>query len=296
MSFVELGIVDTHCHMWQLELARHTWLTPEFKHLFRTFEPEDLADASDQVGISMCVLIEAGKTADENRAMERMAASSELIGAIVPFVNLERPDLEEGLDYWQQNPRFRGVRMGFEGNPDPDVLARPAVVEGLRTLARRGLVFEFLVRAHHLKHIRDIYEHIPELKGVIEHMAKPDVAAGSDGAEWYLQMKALARDTNVTCKLSLSPRVEQIDELLANPGEGWPVECIKPYVHFLLEHYGSGRLMWGSDWPVALLMSDYEGTYQAMREAIGPLDSDDEVRLFRTTAMQFYGIAPSRSR
>ncbi|MCG2766826.1 MAG: hypothetical protein L6435_00365, partial [Anaerolineae bacterium] len=63
MSLTEPVIVDTHCHMWQLELARHTWLTPEFNSLFRTFEPEDLANASDQVGISMCVLIEAGKTA-----------------------------------------------------------------------------------------------------------------------------------------------------------------------------------------------------------------------------------------
>lgn len=290
MGSTKLEIIDTHCHMWQLELARQTWLTPAFMPLFRTFKPEDLSQASQRVGVGGCVLIEAGTTAEENREMERMAASSEFVAAMTPYADLEGPKLEEQLNYWQQNPKFRGVRARFEGHPDPDVLARPSIVQGLRILAGRGLIFEFLVRVHHLKHIRDIYQHIPELKGVIEHMAKPDMVQRSDSAEWHQEIKALAQDTGVTCKLSLSPRAEQIDELLANPGQGWPVELIKPYVHFLMEHFGFDRLMWGSDWPVALLVSDYEGTFQAMRDAIGPMDPGDELRLFRTTAMRFYGI------
>jgi len=289
-ELTELGIVDTHCHMWRLELARQTGLTPELKPLFRTFEPKDLTEASRQVGVRMCVLIEAGTTAEENRTIEQMAASSELIAAIAPYVNLESLKLEDELDYWQQNPKFRGVRARFEGHPDPDILARPSIVEGLCRIAQRGLVFEFLVRSGHLKDILKVYERTPELKGVIEHMAKPDVVEGSDSAEWHQHMKALARNINVTCKLSLSPRVEQIGELLANLGKGWLVESIKPYVQFLLEHYGCDRLMWGSDWPVALLVSDYTGTYRAMREAIGPLAPADELRLFRKTAVQFYGL------
>lgn len=290
MNLAELGIVDTHCHMWQLDLARRTWLTPELKPLFRTFEPDDLAQASHQVGVSTCVLIEAGTTAEENRALARLASSSQLIGAVLPFADLESPRLEEELDDWQQDPKFRGVRMRFEDHPDPDILSRPRIREGLRILAQRGLVFEFLVRSPHLKDIPRIYERLPELKGVIEHMAKPDVVESSDSAAWYQHMKALARDTNVICKLSLSPQVEQIEKLLAHPGSGWPVESIKPYIRFLIEYFGFDRLMWGSDWPVLLLVSDYEGTYQAMQDAIGPLDVGDELCLFRNTAMRFYGV------
>ena len=290
MNLAELGIVDTHCHMWQLELARQTWLMPELKPLFRTFEPDDLAQASHNVGVGTCVLIEAGTTTEENRELARQATSSELIGAVLPFADLESPKLAEELDDWQSDPKFRGVRMRFEGHPDPDILSRPGIIEGLKILTRRGLVFEFLVRSSHLKDIPRIYERLPELKGVIEHMAKPDVVGGSDSAAWYQQMEVLAQDTNVTCKLSLSPQVERIEELLTHPGSGWSVELIKPYVHFLIEHFGFDRLMWGSDWPVLLLVSDYEGTYQAMRDAIGPLDVGDELRLFRKTAMRFYGV------
>jgi L-fuconolactonase len=222
--------------------------------------------------------------------MEETAAASDLIAAITPYADLENPTLEEQLDGWQRNPKFRGVRARFEGHPDPDILARPGIVEGLHKLAERGLVFEFLVRSHHLKHILKVYERTPELKGVIEHLAKPDMIEGSDSAEWHQQMEALARNTNVACKLSLSPQGEQIADLLANPGRGWSVENIKPYVQFLLESYGCSRLMWGSDWPVALLTAGYTTTYQAMREAIGPLDPADELSLFRNTAVRFYEL------
>ena len=292
MSLSKLGIVDTHCHMWQLKLARQTWLTPQFKHLFRSFGPADLAQASREVGVMTCVLIEAGETAEENKALERVAASS---GAILPYVNLESPKLEEELDYWQQNPKFRGIRHRFEIQPDPDIVARPSIVEGLRKFAQRGLIFEFSVRSYHLLDILRVYSRTPELKAVIEHMAKPDMTEKTDNAEWHEQMRALARNTNITCKLSLSPTLEQIDELLAKPGQGWPVALMKPYVQFLLEEFGPDRLMWGSDWPTSLMAGDYTGTYQAMREAIGPVDPNDKLRLFRTTAMRFYGIAPQEN-
>jgi L-fuconolactonase len=104
-------------------------------------------------------------------------------------------------------------------------------------------------------------------------------------------MQTLATSTAVRCKLSLSPRGEEIPELLGDPGKGWPVEKLKPYVHFLIEQFGCDRLMWGSDWPILLLLSDFEDTYKAMRQALGPLEAGQERLLFRDTAVRFYGLA-----
>ena len=81
-----------------------------------------------------------------------------------------------------------------------------------------------------------------------------------------------------------------MDELLANPDQGWPVEAVRPYVQFLLEEFGTSRLMWGSDWPIALLTTDYAGIYGAMREAIGPIGAEDELKLFHSNAVQFYEL------
>ena len=283
-------VVDTHCHVWQIELARRSWLAPEFGGLYRTFTPDDLAAASQPVGLTHCVLIEAGTTEEENLELERMAGASALVGAMVPFVDLADPRLEDTLDLWGRKPKFRGVRARLEGHPDPNVLTRPDILRGLQYVAKRGLVFEFLISSHHLPDVLRVYDRLPDLRGIIEHMAKPDMAAGTDKAQWYQSMAALAKDTRVACKLSLSPRAEQISELLAHPGRGWPVEPIRPYVLFLAEHFGPQRLMWGSDWPILHLVSDYAGTLRAMREALGTLSAADERYLFRETAMRFYDL------
>lgn len=88
MSLEQLGIVDTHCHLWKIELASATGLTPDFGPLFRTFGPEDLAQECDRCGITQCILVESGKTVEEGEVMQQMAASSELVAAIVPYVDL----------------------------------------------------------------------------------------------------------------------------------------------------------------------------------------------------------------
>lgn len=285
-SLTELGIVDTHCHMWRLELLRRVWQPPEV--IFRTFEPKDLAEASQPIGVERCVLIEAGTTPEENQALAETAAASELIGAVVPYADPQSSTLAKELDYWEQDTKFRGIRMRYEGHPEPGILTHPGTIEGLKELAHRGLVFEFLVETQQLKDILQVYERVPQLKGVVEHMGKPDLRRGSGWEEWSQQMKALATNTGIICKLSISPRAEDFDEIFANPSQGWSTELVKSHVQFLMELFGPERLVWGSDWPVALLQSDYVGTYTTTRDALGQMDPGDELQLFRTTATRFY--------
>ncbi len=265
-------IVDTHCHLWQVDLVEKAGMGPEFGVMHATYTPKDLAAAAREVGTRMFVLVESGRTAEDASLIQRHA-ETDIITAFMPFQDLTGPTLEKDLDRWQQHHKFRGVRMGFEGNPDPDALKNKAVLRGLEALAERGLVFEFLVRVGHLRDVVRIYERIPELKGIIEHMAKPEMAHRSEDAAWREGMAALAGGTPALCKLSLSPRGEDIMELLAHPKGGIAVDKVKPYVQFLLECFGPDRLAWGSDWPVALLESDYTGAFRAMQAALGPLST-----------------------
>jgi L-fuconolactonase len=286
----DVEIIDGHCHLWKLEVAQRFWLTAEFGPIFRSFTPVDLLRDSRECRVKSCVLIESGKTMEEHETMLQMVASSRLIGAIAPYVDLGSATLEQELDLLQRNPKFRAVRTRFESHPDPDILTRPDIIEGLRIVARRGVMFEFLVRARHLKDILKIYESVPDLKGVIEHMAKPDMRTGTDHAEWQSSMRTLATHTTVACKLSLSPRIEDLADICRAPGTGWQAELVKPYVGSLLEWFGPDRLMWGSDWPVSLLTSNYAQTLDAMRSAIGPLDKSEKGKIFRKTAMEFYKL------
>ena len=287
-SLAELGIVDTHVHFWQLELLRRAWQPPPV--IFRTFGPPDLIDDAAAVGVKSCVLVEAGATAEDNRALAEFAASSDFVAGMISYANLESPTLEQELDALAEIPKFRGVRMRCEGDPDADILTRPGVIEGIRKVAERGLILEFLVVTGHLKDIPRVYEKAPDLKGIIDHIGKPDLRRGSDFAVWRDHMRAAAANTDAVCKLSIGPRAADMEEIYASQGEGWDLEQLRSPLQFLLEQFGPERLAWGSDWPLVLLQSDYGGGLQAVREALGPLDADTVMRLFRGTAMQFYSL------
>ena len=51
MDSHDTGIIDTHCHLWRLELAWQQWIKPNMTLLYRTFEPADLAATCAEVGV-----------------------------------------------------------------------------------------------------------------------------------------------------------------------------------------------------------------------------------------------------
>jgi len=180
--------------------------------------------------------------------------------------------------------------MRCEGDPDTEILTRPGVIEGMRKVAQRGLVLDLLVVTDHLKAVPEVYERVPDLKAIIDHIGKPDLRRGSDFAAWRDHMRAVAEDTDAYCKMSIGPRAADMEEIYVSQGQGWELEQLRPPLQFLLEQFGPERMAWGRDWPLVLLQSDYGGGLQAVRDALGPLDADDEMRLFRGTAMQFYSL------
>jgi L-fuconolactonase len=287
----DFGIVDTHCHLWRWELLRKAWQAPA--PINRTFEAKDLEAACSTAGVKQCVLVEAGNTPEDNEALEEFADSSQLITGIVPFVDLRDPQLDAELDYWQTRNKFCGIRMGFEGKSDPDLMTCRATVEGLQKLATLRIPFEFLVTTRDLSNILKVYEKVPDLTSVIEHLGKPDILHGTDWKEWSSVMRDLAKHTKALCKLSLGPRGEDMEYIALHQQLGWEQEKFKPYIQHLLEHFGPERLLWGSDWPLLLLEGSYYDCYQAARIALGSVDHDTEVRIFSTTAVKTYRLPAS---
>ena len=75
MSLSELGIVDTHCHLWDLEVARRTSITPDLNQLYNSFGPADISQASAEVGVKRFVVIEGGTTPEETHRSRRWRRS-----------------------------------------------------------------------------------------------------------------------------------------------------------------------------------------------------------------------------
>ena len=148
--------------------------------------------------------------------------------------------------------------------PNPDWVTQKQVIEGLQILADRGLTFDVVaVFPNHLKHVPTLAEKVPNLKMVIDHLAKPPLG-DDDRAVWRAQLAAAAESPNVYAKVSGLNTVTP-------DFENWTYEDIKPLVDYALEQFGADRLMFGSDWPVAVLAGDYAKVWDETNKCLADL-------------------------
>jgi L-fuconolactonase len=120
----------------------------------------------------------------------------------------------------------------------------------------------------------------PALVTVIDHGAKPNIRDGAF-AEWAAMMKRIAVETDACCKLS---------GLATEASVNWTSEALRPYVDHLLDAFGPGRLLFGSDWPVAMLATDYERWVAAVEHLTSQLSEDERALIFGGTAIRVYGL------
>jgi L-fuconolactonase len=74
------------------------------------------------------------------------------------------------------------------------------------------------------------------------------------------------------------------------PQPGWTAADIRPYVEFAIELFGPGRLMFGSDWPVAELAGGYQRAWSAISSVLGELPPPDRDAILGGTARAFYRL------
>jgi L-fuconolactonase len=123
-----------------------------------------------------------------------------------------------------------------------------------------------LVHTRHLKYAKTAIDECPDLRFVIDHLAKPPIAR-AEFAGWACELKRVSTARNVWCKLSgLVTEASWTD---------WRVEDFIPYVDKALEYFGPQRMMFGSDWPVCLLAAPYEQVLEVFQTLLADL-SDEE--------------------
>jgi L-fuconolactonase len=237
-------IVDAHRHYWDPSRLDYAWLVHAPAALRRTFLPDDLPGDTDA-----CILVQAAPDEAETRFLFEIARDMPGAIGVVGWIDMESPGVEARLDRLiaDGGGLLRGVRPMVQDIADTAWLASPSLDSAFDLMTERGLVFDALVD---IRHLRTLYERLgkhPGLRAVIDHAAKPDVAAGAF-AEWSGAIARLAQMPDVYCKFS---------GLLTLTGPSANPHALEPYVAHLFEMFGAERLVWGSDWPVLTTHSTY---------------------------------------
>ncbi|MXP65099.1 amidohydrolase [Roseomonas sp. M0104] len=254
--------IDAHQHYWALARGDYGWLTPAMTPIHRDFAPADLDPLLREAGIAGTIAVQAAPTKAETRYLLDLAAGCRSILGVVGWSELEAPDAPARIRALAADPLLVGLRPMLHDIPDDDWLLRPALAPAVAEMQAQGLVFDALVRPRHLPRLIRFAEAHPGLPVVIDHLAKPEIAAGPAGpgrAAWARDMAALAAMPQVSCKLS---------GMATEAGPDWDAARLRPFADLALDLFGPERLLWGSDWPVLRLAGSYAQWWQATADLL----------------------------
>jgi len=278
-------MIDTHQHLWKPSERRYDWLDAAGLPLNADFGPEDVEADVAAAGITGTVLVQAADSYEDTLYMLSVAARFPVVRGVVAWVPLDRPaEAEAALELYAASPVVRGIRVLNHNYDDPRWLLSDGVDAGVRLLAPRGLALDVVsVLPEHLVMLAELAGRHPELTLVLDHLAKPDIA--NRGWEpWASLLAEVAAHPNVSVKLS---------GLNTASAPGWTWQDWLPYVDHAVEHFGSDRIMLGSDWPVSTLSGDFGGVWRAQRDVIAHLSTEQQDDILYRTATRAYGLDDS---
>jgi L-fuconolactonase len=273
------GRIDSHQHFWRLDRGDYGWLTPSLQPIYRDYLPEDLAPMLARSGIGSTILVQAAPTVAETRYLLGLAAVHDFIAGVVGWVDFEDAAVADTIASLSQDARLVGLRPMIQDIPDPLWMLKPDLAPAFQAMIAHDLAFDALVRPEHLVALREFVDLYPDLRVVVDHGAKPPLRGG-DLQSWKTRISCIAAETGAMCKLS---------GLATEAGSASPV-ALAACVDHLLDTFGPGRLMWGSDWPVCELVCSYEEWHQASEMLLVQLSGAERARIYAGTAREFYGF------
>lgn len=273
--------IDAHQHYWQIGYHGHEWPTPDLPAIHRDFLPADLAPELAPLGIRRTVAVQSQPADADTDWLLDLAAQERSIAAVVGWCDVRAPGAPARIAQLAARPKLRGLRPMLQDLPAGWILD-PAAAPALAAMAAHGLVFDALIRPAHLADIAALADAYPSLTIVVDHGAKPPIAAR--GFEpWAAQLRDLAARPNTVCKLS---------GLATEAGASWAPDDLAPYVRHLIDCFGPERLLWGSDWPVLRLAGSYAQWLGTAAALLAPLSEADRAAVFGGNAARIYRIAP----
>jgi L-fuconolactonase len=275
--------IDAHHHLWRYTLAEYGWIDEPMAALRRDFGPDDLKREMDAVDIAGAVAVQARQTLEETRWLLDLAEKHDFLRGVVGWAPIAGEEFPECMEEFDGREKLKGLRHVIQGEKDENYILRADFNSGITAMQGSGLVYDILILERHLPQTVDFVDEHPKQLFVVDHVAKPLIAAGKL-EPWATHMRELARREHVFCKIS--GMVTEADWV----GKTVTLEMLRPYLDVVVEAFGPERLMAGSDWPVCLVGTEYGAWFRMLEEYFKGFSEAERVAVFGETASWVYGL------
>ena len=285
-----MKIIDTHVHVWDLEKADYPWLTNDDSILNRTWRIEEIENERIEAGITAGVLVQASGNLEDTDLMLDTARRTDWINGVVAWLPLMDPKATQALleERFLQEKYFKGVRHQIHDEKDPNWLLQPEVIESLKILSSYQVPYDVVgIRPEHIETVLKVARQVPGLRMVFDHLNWPPIPTKEKFGRWGELMKKAAQHKNLHAKIS---------GLGTSSGnfQNRTADDIKPYVQFVLQHFGTDRCFCGGDWPISMLAGNYVQTWQITKDMLSSLlDDTEKTKVLFFNANEFYNLGLS---
>ena len=272
--------IDAHFHCWQLARGDYAWLTPAQGVIYRDVAVADWEAQSAAHGVTGGVLVQAAPTEAETLYLLRQAELHKTVLGVVGWVDMLHIDAPERIRQLARHPKLKGLRPMLQDLDDPRWMLQRGLDPALRAMADCGLVFDALIKPVHLAHVLTLSQRYPDLRLVIDHAAKPDIAA-AQWQPWADGLAAIASESRALCKLS---------GLMTEASPSCAPDAVRPWGEFVLKTFGPRRVVWGSDWPVLELNGNYAQWWQTTQALLAGLTPAERTAVLGENARRLYRL------
>lgn len=230
------GAVDAHCHVFG-PVAQFPF-SPKAKYLPEDAGAELLFALRDHLGFDRNVIVQASCHGADNSATLDAIARSDGKARGVAVVN---PAIGETELAALHDGGIRGVRFNFLKRLVDDA-PKSELIEVARRLPEGWHVVIYF-EADIIQEMRPFIDAIP-VPVVIDHMGRPDVSQGPDGADMRAFRSLLDSREDVWFKPTCPDRLDAIK--VGGGGDPW-VDFANAVAPLVADY--PDRCLWGTDWP-----------------------------------------------
>ncbi len=275
-------LIDSHHHLWKYSADQYDWISDEMSVLRHDFLAPQLNQVARDSGVDGFVSVQARQTVQETADLLAIAAAEPMIRGVVGWVPLADAGVGKILEQFAESEHFKGVRHVVQDEADDRFILGEDFNRGVALLKDHGLVYDILVFARQLAASIEFVDRHPQQPMVLDHIAKPTIRGSDFDTAWERELRELARREQVSCKFS--GVVTEVRD------STWSIDAIRPYWDVALEAFTPQRLMFGSDWPVCLLRSQYADWLETVRQLASELSPQEQAGFFSGNAIRSYHL------
>ncbi len=269
----DIPIIDCHIHLFDAGRPQGAPYKGGRAFSGGVASPSMYAAIAKPLGIVGVIAVDASPWVEDNLWVLETIQPAPLMVGTVGNLRPEKPEFGEYLERYAKNPLYRGIRYGnLWGYDLPAQVDNPVFIQGLKLLAQHDLVLETANQTVALLEAAvRVNDKVPDLRIVLDHLPALDPAPG-DRAAYEAVLRELAPRKTIWTKLSeiVHPVRAPVALDASAPRPPPTIEHgLAPHrarLDMLMDCFGEDRVVFGSDWPNAVGVSEVPDTVALVRE------------------------------